>query len=449
MDQKVQVFSAPIARVLSGTLEEHKDWLEKQLEVPLSQTVTLECPHLFGEAVASAMLGGIMLPPQQSTIQRPWRELIQDWELPAAISPRIQLIRNRERRGKKDEHTTWSVFWQDCPVAIRLRSIGITIIAIKIPVSFPGDRNPANCLEELLVLRRQDVSLVLEAIERELAKHSGLKKTVRSNADSITLAGKYDWQQLVLDPRVTRLVRRDFELFFEREAWFHAHHLPFRRGYLFYGPPGNGKSSVIKVMAAHPAIEPFFINFEACELDDSALFSLFEQAHRSAPSLVIMEDLDRVFPKGKGHARGISFHALVNCLDGIGTQDGLIVAATANDPTALDSAILQRPGRFDRVVAFAPPTAVLRRCYWLSLNPQLSGSGFEHVIQQTQGFSFAQLRETYILAGQLAFEEGREISAEDLGQAVEWQRSGSEELKRARPSQVGFASSHGERHPVA
>jgi ATP-dependent 26S proteasome regulatory subunit len=48
----------------------------------------------------------------------------------------------------------------------------------------------------------------------------------------------------------------------------------------------------------------------------------------------------------------VSFQTLLNCLDGVGTQEAVIVVATANDPTCLDPAILKRPGRFDRVVQF-------------------------------------------------------------------------------------------------
>ena len=94
--------------------------------------------------------------------------------------------------------------------------------------------------------------------------------------------------------------------------------------------------------------------------------------------------------------RVLCFQTLLNCLDGVATQDGVVVVATANDPTCLDPAILKRPGRFDRVVHFRSPDASLRREYYRRLNPVLGGEQFESVIAQTEGFSFAELRETYI-----------------------------------------------------
>jgi ATP-dependent 26S proteasome regulatory subunit len=80
----------------------------------------------------------------------------------------------------------------------------------------------------------------------------------------------------------------------------------------------------------------------------------------------------------------------------------VIVVATANDPTCLDPAILKRPGRFDRVVQFRNPDAGLRREYYRRFTPTLDGEQFETAVEKTEGFSFAQLRETYILGAQSA-----------------------------------------------
>ena len=105
------------------------------------------------------------------------------------------------------------------------------------------------------------------------------------------------------------------------------------------------------------------------------------------------------------------------------------MVATANDPTCLDPAILKRPGRFDRVVQFRNPNADLRREYYPRLSPVLTGDQFEIAIEQTEGFSFAQLRETYVLGAQSAFEHGREIGVADVIEAIELQAAGAQDLK--------------------
>jgi SpoVK/Ycf46/Vps4 family AAA+-type ATPase len=219
------------------------------------------------------------------------------------------------------------------------------------------------------------------------------------------LQARYDWDSVVLDATVRRMVRNDFEIFFEREEWFRQHNLPYRRGYLFWGSPGNGKSATIKVMAAHPHIQPFALDLSDAEEKNNHVVHLFEKAAENTPALVILEDLDRAFPmEGKRtKERTVSFQTLLNCLDGVGSQDGVLVVATANDPTCLDAAILKRPGRFDRVVQFRNPDPDLRREYYQRLSPVLTGDQFEIAIEKTEGCSFAQLRETYILGAQSAF----------------------------------------------
>ena len=89
-----------------------------------------------------------------------------------------------------------------------------------------------------------------------------------------------------------------------------------------------------------------------------------------------------------------------------------MTVATANEPTILDPAILRRPGRFDRVVHFPNPSAVLRREYFCRIHEQFLSAHLDSVVTDSEGFSFAQLREAYIMAGQLAFERngGQRVS---------------------------------------
>ena len=158
---------------------------------------------------------------------------------------------------------------------------------------------------------------------------------------------------------------------------------------------------------------------------------MFEKAAENTPALIILEDLDRAFPTAgkRTQERTVSFLTLLNSLDGVGTRDGVIVVATANDPTCLDPAILKRPGRFDRVVQFRNPDSELRRQYYQRLSPILRGDEFEIAIERTEGFSFAQLRETYILGAQSAFEHGSEVGVADVVEAIELQAAGAQDLK--------------------
>jgi ATP-dependent 26S proteasome regulatory subunit len=130
--------------------------------------------------------------------------------------------------------------------------------------------------------------------------------------------------------------------------------------------------------------------------------------------MIVLEDMDRAFPKTGETKSRVSLQKLLNCLDGVGTGEGIIVVATANEPTILDSAISRRPGRFDRVIHFADPDFELRQAYFRRMHPAFETINLEEVATGSEGFSFAQLREAYITAGQRAFERKDEVREEDL-----------------------------------
>jgi ATP-dependent 26S proteasome regulatory subunit len=93
---------------------------------------------------------------------------------------------------------------------------------------------------------------------------------------------------------------------------------------------------------------------------------------------------------------------LLNELDGFQENTGVVVIATTNYPEKLDPAILSRPSRFDRKYQFDLPAALQRQAYlnkWratLDGNLQLSEQVLESVIEITEGFSFAYLKELIV-----------------------------------------------------
>jgi ATP-dependent 26S proteasome regulatory subunit len=222
------------------------------------------------------------------------------------------------------------------------------------------------------------------------------------------------WGDLVLDYKVRTMLKDDFESFFERQTWFRENKLPFRRGYLLHGPPGCGKTSAIRAMMTSRALTAYTVRFFDAQVDDSDLDHLFELAVKNRPSMVLLEDLDSAFPKTGESKSRISLQQLLNNLDGVGTGEGIVVVATANEPTILDPAILRRPGRFDRVVHFPNPSAELRQQYLQQLNPSLPARHLKLSVEDSEGFSFAQLREVHVIAGQRAFERKGEIGEGDL-----------------------------------
>jgi hypothetical protein len=429
---KMQISLTSSIETILASLQPYAKWIEKMLGAPLSDTLTLEVDCNPGDLVAEEFLQGLPVTSATKARNKNWRAFIESWALPPDVSPRIAMSLQRERKPNTAPLPVWELDWQDCPVALRLRGLAHRAISIKIPMLFPPSDMPMvghSSATRWFIVHREDAAKVL-LLEQHVV---GLTERYLETTYSRTrLPAPYDWDSVVLDATARRMVRTDFELFFQREQWFRQHNLPYRRGYLFWGAPGNGKSATIRVMAAHPYIQPYTLDLSDAEEKSRDVLRTFETAAQNTPALVILEDLDRAFPtEGKRTQKrtAVSFQTLLNCLDGVGSQDGVIVVATANDPTCLDPAILKRPGRFDRVVQFRNPDADLRREYYKRLSPTLVGVQFEVAIEQTEGFSFAQLRETYILGSQSAFEHGREVGVADFIEAIELQAAGALELK--------------------
>ena len=447
MSESYDLRIAPAVASMRSFLEPHCGWIENVLGCTMSQSVTFEVDIPFGQFAAQNVLDGVSLDRRCLPAASVLGPMISKWEIPENISPRIELsLSHVQGTQLSSKAAGWDPHWRDCPVAIWLRDVGHAVVSVQIPfVSLAGGMSADS--RNWLLVNRADIPAVLGKLEILLQNLP--KRVCLIGGRTLELpAGGYNWDSLVLDEATNGDLRRDFELFFEREDWFRRHGFPFRRGYLFYGPPGNGKTTAIRIMASHPAVAAYTIDFCDERADNDAMNSLFEAARQAAPSLVIFEDLDRVFGAAAGSERPvrISLQHFLNCLDGVGSQDGVIVAATANRPDALDQAILRRPGRFDRVVPFRAPSHPLREEYFRRLSlDSLCPEDLRCAAAESEGLSFAQLREAFILAGRAAFKQELSVQPGELISGIHMVRSDGAQLRLGSDGRnPGFYNQHDE-----
>ncbi|MCL2169145.1 MAG: ATP-dependent zinc metalloprotease FtsH [Defluviitaleaceae bacterium] len=137
------------------------------------------------------------------------------------------------------------------------------------------------------------------------------------------------------------------------------------KGVLLVGPPGTGKTLLAKAVAGEAGV-PFF-SISGSDFVEmfvgvgaSRVRDLFEQAKKSAPCIVFIDEIDAVGRKrgaglGGGHdEREQTLNQLLVEMDGFGVNEGIIILAATNRPDILDPALL-RPGRFDRRVVVGHP----------------------------------------------------------------------------------------------
>lgn len=157
-----------------------------------------------------------------------------------------------------------------------------------------------------------------------------------------------------LDRGVKEDLIDDLDTFYSNESHYRRIGVPWHRGYLFYGPPGNGKSSLAASIAHRYRMNLYNLPLSGVK-DDKALAEAVAKV--SDNSILLLEDID-IFSKSMGRQqaeRGPTLAGLLNALDGVATPHGLMTFMTTNHIESLDPALI-RPGRIDKRIELTAPS---------------------------------------------------------------------------------------------
>ncbi|OWF55570.1 Spermatogenesis-associated protein 5 [Mizuhopecten yessoensis] len=150
---------------------------------------------------------------------------------------------------------------------------------------------------------------------------------------------------------------------------FSAYGLPLPRGVLVFGPSGTGKTMLLKAVANQTGVN--VIEISSSDIiskfygeSEGKLRNVFKEAEERAPSIIIMDDVDSLFPRrdsSQNESQKRLVATLLTLMDGIDTasQRFVTVIAACCKPDSLDPAI-RRPGRIDREIEIGVPTAADR-----------------------------------------------------------------------------------------
>ncbi|KAF8487052.1 P-loop containing nucleoside triphosphate hydrolase protein [Russula ochroleuca] len=196
---------------------------------------------------------------------------------------------------------------------------------------------------------------------------------------------------IVLNPGVKEMLVSDAKDFLKSEKWYADRGIPFRRGYLLYGVPGSGKSSLIHALAGELMLDIYVVSLSSSWINDSTLTTLMGRV--PSRCIVLLEDLDAAFTRSVSRSKDkdkdkerkksdsksdnedesssgsssrsrrnrnkenlsdvntLTLSGLLNALDGVAAAEGRILFATTNHLEQLDPALC-RPGRMDVWIEF-------------------------------------------------------------------------------------------------
>ncbi|MEM4295769.1 MAG: AAA family ATPase, partial [Candidatus Anstonellales archaeon] len=168
------------------------------------------------------------------------------------------------------------------------------------------------------------------------------------------------------------------------------------KGLLLFGPPGTGKTYIMKAAAGEFKVPIIFLSgaellkkgyYEAA----TVLKEAFNRAKDNAPSIIFIDEIETVAPARTGMSNPL-MGQLLQEMDGLKNLKNVIVVGATNLPQTLDPALL-RPGRFDRIIYIPPPSKEVRKqIFAIHLGKFSSSFDLDYLANATEGYSSADIK---------------------------------------------------------
>lgn len=208
--------------------------------------------------------------------------------------------------------------------------------------------------------------------------------------DDIPYTKDSTWEELFLPEEIKNELKGLVENFLASKDFYLKNKIPWKRGILLYGKPGNGKTSIIRTVMSQYNFKPVTVVAGA---NDEAVREAFTYAEEQSPALLYFEDLDSLLEKS------LDPSSFLNLMDGISAKNGLLIIATANEVKKLKANVTDRPSRFDRKFEIPLPNAEMAYIYlrrWFDNRISIKKCRELAKYASKHEFSYAYLKELYI-----------------------------------------------------
>ena len=165
---------------------------------------------------------------------------------------------------------------------------------------------------------------------------------------------------LAWNPAIRKQLQKDVLDFLKLMPILQERGLPNSRGIILSGAPGTVKTMYAKSIAAEAATTTILISAEMIRQRHD-IKSVFKLARRLSPTLIIIEDIDTAGTVSRNFTDHPILGEYLQSLDGMDSNNGILVLATTNHTENIDPAISDRPGRFDRIIEVPLPDKSQRK----------------------------------------------------------------------------------------
>ena len=167
--------------------------------------------------------------------------------------------------------------------------------------------------------------------------------------EEMRVEGESPFDFLAYPPNVLNEVKRVGK-WLDHKEWYAERRIPWRLGIKLVGPPGSGKSSLCRSIGEEYNL-PVYL-FDLASMTNEDFIHMWEASVWRSPCMIVFEDIDAVF-KGRTNktnkdsmTQGLTFDCMLNCISGVGKNDGILLVITTNIEADIDTA-LTRNGRID------------------------------------------------------------------------------------------------------
>jgi hypothetical protein len=201
--------------------------------------------------------------------------------------------------------------------------------------------------------------------------------------------------ELILPPKTLQLLDRNVSQFIKQRVRLRELGMPLKKGLLFYGQPGTGKTHTIHYLASQlPDHTTLIITAEQVDLLDH----YFQLARFLQPSIVVIEDVDLIARSRESMGSACEeslLNKLLNEMDGLREDAEVIFVLTTNRPEQLESAIASRPGRIDQTIEFPLPDVAGRKALvsLYACGLQVPETVVQEIVRRTENGSGAFIKE--------------------------------------------------------